>query len=68
MGWGFVRIVTKGRKIIVYIQNPPYGLQSERENWGFLIHTILGYMMTINKNLKIEHVSFKFKTLRIVFA
>lgn len=57
MGWGNIKFIIKTEtKISTEIRNPPYGIQSEKDNWNFLINVILGYLWTIDKKFKIASV------------
>ena len=37
MGWGALSITERKNSIKVKIENPPYGLQKEKDNWDFLV-------------------------------
>lgn len=68
-GWGIVTIITKGdTKIIVEIQNPPHGLQTEPDNWEFIARTILGYLWVLNRNFKMKDVSHAYKKIVIEYS
>ncbi|MCD6591029.1 MAG: hypothetical protein J7K72_03600 [Candidatus Aenigmarchaeota archaeon] len=68
MGWGVFNIIKSNDMLRVNIENPPYGLQKEKDNWDFLIKMILGYLMAVNKDYKIEEVKEGYKFLGIVFS
>lgn len=68
MGWGIIKIVYDKNKILIEIKNPPYGLQAEKDNWGFLIQTILGYLWLIDNKYKIYRIKQDFRTLRVIYA
>lgn len=68
MGWGTVRIIKTNEEIIMNINDPPYGLQTEKENWNFLAKVILGYLWLIHKDLRIKTVKEGLKNLKIVYA
>jgi len=61
MGWGHIKILMKKDNIIVSIKNPPYGLQTENDNWEFLFRVIYGYLRLINKKFKIKNISYEQK-------
>jgi len=67
MGWGVVTIVKNQNEIIVEIKNPPYGFQTEKDNWDFLIRTILGYLWLIDKNFKIKNVETEYKKVHVKY-
>ncbi|OYT53610.1 MAG: hypothetical protein B6U72_05275 [Candidatus Altiarchaeales archaeon ex4484_2] len=56
MGWGVVRFLMEGDTIIMKIKNPPFGLQDERDNWGFLSKTIQGYLWLVDEGYLLETV------------
>lgn len=69
MGWGIATIIMKDKnEIIIEIKNPPYGLQSEKDNWNFLYNTTLGYLWLLNKDFVIENVKEYHKNLRILYS
>ncbi|RLJ07470.1 MAG: hypothetical protein DRP16_03440 [Candidatus Aenigmatarchaeota archaeon] len=68
MGWGIVKIVKTRKQIKMEIDNPPYGLQFEPDNWNFLVCTILGYLWLLNKNLNISETKYLYKKLVIKFS
>jgi len=68
MGWGIFGITKGDSYLNVKIENPPYGLQRERENWDFLIKMIEGYVRTIEENYRIEKVNEGYKVLNIGFS
>jgi len=47
MGWGIVSIRARRGSIAVSIANPPYGFQTEKDNWVFLAKTVEGYLRTM---------------------
>lgn len=57
MGWGVVTIISEKKEIRIEIKNPPYGLQTEKDNWDFLAQIILGYLWLIDKKLKIKNIN-----------
>lgn len=68
MGWGIIKIVIEDRGgIFIEIKNPPYGLQSDNDNWNFLNNTILGYLWLLDKDFKIVDVMERNKGLEIMF-
>ncbi len=68
MGWGVFNII-KGRGLVkMRIENPPYGLQREKDNWEFLIKMVLGYMRTIDKGYRIGKVAEGYKLLTVTFS
>ncbi len=66
-GWGIVRIVVNDR-ITFKIENPPYGLQAEEDNWDFIKGVILGYLWTIDKRLEVSSSSVDGKILSITYS
>lgn len=68
MGWGFVNIIFNNKYIIIEIKNPPYGLQLEKDNWNFLVQTIVGYLWLLDKNFKIINIEKNYKKLTIKFS
>jgi hypothetical protein len=69
MGWGIVEILIKNKKeIVVEIKNLPYGLQVEKNDWEFLIGTILGYLWLLDKNLEITNIKEAYKKLIITYS
>jgi len=69
MGWGIVKILTRNsNKITIEIKNPPYGIQEERDNWNFIIRTILGYLWVLERNIKVTDVYDSYKYLRIIYS
>lgn len=68
MGWGNVKIITKQSSIKLLIKNPPYGIQLEKDDWGFLVKSILGYLWILNKKFKILEVKESYKSLRITYS
>lgn len=53
MGLGIMNIVITTEGIIIEINYPPYGLQSERDNWNVISNVILGYVWMINMDFRI---------------
>ncbi len=69
MGWGIFKINYAGAsRITVEISNPPYGLQAEPDNWTILLLTILGYLWTINKKLKLKNVFHGERLMRATYS
>jgi hypothetical protein len=68
MGWGIIKITMEERKIVFHINNPPYGLQLEKDNWSFLIRVILGYLWLLNKEFKIRQVKTSYKKLIVDYS
>lgn len=68
MGWGVMGITKSKDLIKMKIENPPYGLQKEKDNWDFLIKMILGYVRTTDKNYRIVDVNSAYKLLNIGFS
>jgi hypothetical protein len=56
MGYGIVNIIIEDDSLLFRIKNPPYGLQTDEDNWDFLVNTILGYLWLINEKFKIEKI------------
>lgn len=68
MGWGIIKIIVHKNKILLEINYQPYGLQLEKDNWDFLIKTILGYLWLIDKKFKVESVDEGHKKLLIRYS
>jgi hypothetical protein len=68
MGWGVVKIVVKKKQIIFSIDHPPYGFQTENDNWDFLIRVILGYLWLLDRNFKIKKVKTGCKKLCVEYS
>lgn len=67
-GWGSVSIsIIKNNEIFLKIRSPPYGLQSEKDNWQFLYRIVLGYLWLLNKNYKIKLIKESYRMLEISF-
>ena len=50
------------------IKNQPYGMQNEKDNWIFLINTILGYLWLVDRDFKVERVAEGYKKLDVTYA
>ncbi len=48
-GWGNLKIIMKDNGLDVVLQNMPFGLQAEKDNWSFIAYTILGYLRLIDE-------------------
>lgn len=68
MGWGIINIIKESQKLTVDIQNPPHGLQLEKENWTFLANTILGYLWLIDEGFRIGELAQGNKRLTITYT
>lgn len=68
MGWGVIKIVMSGRRVVFEIKNPPYGLRKESDNWDFLIRTVLGYLWLLNKKFRVLKTETDYKHLRITYS
>lgn len=68
MGWGALKIAVRDKEIEIGIENPPFGLQRERDNWEFLARAILGYLWLIDKKFRIKHAEEKGRRLRITYS
>ncbi|MEE8401324.1 MAG: hypothetical protein V3R86_04155, partial [Candidatus Hydrothermarchaeaceae archaeon] len=68
MGWGVVRILQETPTLSIDIQNPPYGLQPENDNWTFLANTILGYLWLLDREFRIEKMVDSNKRLTITYT
>jgi hypothetical protein len=68
MGWGIIKIIMQQNEILIEINYPPYGLQSEDDNWDFLIRTILGYLWLLDKRFKISEIQKINNTLKIRYS
>ena len=68
MGWGTVIIIRRKDEILLDMRKMPYGLQAEKDNWDFLLNTILGYLWLIDKNLKIKKKEESYKHLKVLYS
>jgi hypothetical protein len=68
MGWGIVTFAVKPHRIVMEIRNPPYGLQAEKDNWGFLINVILGYLWTVNEKFRVNSVREDYKRITVDYT
>ena len=69
MGWGTIKIIIKSENEVLFkIHNQPYGLQLEKDNWDFLIKTILGYLWILDKKFKITDVKYSHRRLKILYS
>lgn len=68
MGWGIVTIVLEEDAVSMEIKNPPYGLQSGKDNWIFLINVVLGYLWLLNDKFKVEKIDEGHKKLSIIYS
>jgi uncharacterized Zn finger protein len=69
MGWGLVKIsVRDGNSITIKISHLPCGLQRERENWDFLVKTILGFLWTIDREMKTRNAECGKKYIRVEYS
>ncbi len=69
MGWGSIKMSLNGHKnIAMEIANPPYGLQTEPDNWRFLSMVILGYFWLLDNRFGIDNIYEKRNTLFISYG
>jgi len=68
MGWGIFTVAEEKERVRMKIENPPYGLQKDKDNWDFLIRMIEGYLRTIDKNYRVEDVNQGYKLLKMGFS
>lgn len=68
MGWCRVNISYNRKEIIMKMNYVPSGLQTENNNWKFLIMTIAGYMRTIDTKLNIEKITQTDNGICVVFS
>ncbi|MEM7815926.1 MAG: hypothetical protein QXN71_02290 [Candidatus Aenigmatarchaeota archaeon] len=66
-GWGKVKIVYSRERIDIEIQNPPYGIQSNDDNWIFLSHFILGYLLLTDRRCRLSEINQLGKSIRISY-
>ncbi len=66
-GWGLVSTAIDDDKIVVSIRNPPYGLQSKKDNFDFLARFVLGFLWTIDK-YSISDVKLSYRFLKLVYC
>jgi len=67
MGWGSINIMIEDDRYVFKIENPPYGLQLEADNWSFLSEMILGYLWLIDNNFRLSEQRGCYKRLDIVY-
>jgi len=68
MGWGIIKVKKSKKYILMEIKNPPYGLQSEKDNWEFLIRTVLGYLWLLDKDFVVKNIKEQYKKLIILYS
>lgn len=68
MGWGIIKITAKGKKIVFEIKSPPYGLQTNEDNWDFLTRVILGYLWILDKEFRIKQIRNDYKKLWVEYS
>ena len=68
MGWGKLTFIETGNSVTLQIKNPPYGLQSDRDNWDFLAGTFLGFLLALDKNYSIDNINYSYKQIRIKYS
>jgi hypothetical protein len=68
MGWGIFNIAMEKDSVKFKIENPPYGLQREKDNWEFLTRMISGYMMSVSQDFEASKVSQGHKVLNMGFS
>lgn len=68
MGWGIIKIVVNRKRVTFEINNPPYGIQAGKDNWIFLINTILGYLWVMNKGFRIQRTETLHKYLNVTYS
>jgi len=69
MGWGGLKIMIKSEgEIIVEIENPPCGLQLERDSLFSFTKVILGYLWLLNDKFRIKKFDESPKHLRVLFT
>ncbi len=68
MGWGTFTMQVKDRKnVTVNINDPPYGLQTGKDDWTFLINTILGYLWLLDEGFSFSRVSRTGKNIMAIY-
>jgi len=67
-GWGTVNIKMEKDGVLVHIRNMPYGLQTEKDNWEFLVRTILGYLWIVDRKYLTKKVDVSRNALRIKYC
>jgi hypothetical protein len=68
MGWGIVKIMGEPSRLVIEINNPPHGLQQEKDNWIFLINTILGYLWVIDRGFEVSGVRESQKGFSVTYS
>ncbi len=68
MGWGIVNMINGSKSVTLEISYLPCGLQLEKENWNFLVMTILGYLWTIDPRMKVIEIKSKSRRINVKFG
>jgi hypothetical protein len=68
MGWGIIKMSLTDRKIVLEIKNPPYGLQKGRDNWDFLLMTVLGYLWTLDRGFRMQKTETRHRYVKAVYV
>lgn len=68
MGWGQITVLKNKENIKMEIRYPPYGIQIEKDNWDFLVKTILGYLWVLDKKIRVENVNERYQRLLITYS
>lgn len=68
MGWGVFSVARERDSLRIRIDNPPYGLQKEDDNWDFLIKMIHGYVMAVDGDYTSLKVKKNYRVLNIGFS
>jgi len=58
MGWGRITIVRKPAEILAEARNPPCGL-ARRDNWDYMIMTMLGFIKAVYPDAELSRSSLK---------
>lgn len=67
-GWGRINIISKQKALVFDITNPPYGFQPEKDNWEFIIRTVLGYLWIVDKRFRIKRIEESRKRISVEFS
>lgn len=65
MGWGLINFRVSEKEIAVSIKHLPPGFQLEEDNYEFLIQTISGFMMAVNKKFKFKKSKFSKQLMQL---
>jgi len=67
-GWGEMKISRYDEEITITIENPPYGLQADEDNWDFLLHVILGFLWLLDRDFRTISLKKQYKRLIVKYS